>query len=259
MKIIMIKICAVVIAVAAATSAPFAQTHVQQLGFNAPDGDRITGFIYQSTDTKKDAPMAVLMHGLTGSSLYWLAADNMMQGDEITAELLERGYRVLALDARAHGARRGGNRPMEMVKAARGGDSEAYQAMITNTVEDYVFLLDRMLKNFDKTDHILVVGYSMGAQMGTLLAASDDRVTHLVTMVPPAVRNVMPVAPISFAPEVKIPWLLLTADNDEYSTKAQNAELIAAAGKTPTNVSFDSRHLLPETYVQSVEKWLDAL
>ena len=215
-----------------------AQTFVQQLGYDALDGDRITGFVYQTRDTAKDAPLAVLMHGLTGSSLYWLAADNFAHGDDVTAMLLARGYRVVALDARGHGARRGSKKPMELVQAARKGDSAAYQKMITETVGDYKFLLDKVINNFENTKQILVVGYSMGAQMGTLLTAQDKRVTHLATMVPPAVRNVPEVSPVTFAPDVQVPWLLMTAGRDQFSTPEQNAELAAVAGQKPTTVTF---------------------
>lgn len=251
------KMLIAIVAVAVTSSTSFAGTYVQQFGYDAPDGNRITGFIYQSTETKKNAPLAVLMHGLMGSSLYWLAHDNLMFGDDVTAELIERGYRIVALDARAHGARIVDRKPIEYVMAARKGDNEAYKAMILNTVKDYRLLLDKTLKTFPDTSQIVVVGYSMGAQMGTLLAAQDTRVTHLVTMVPPAVRNVPEVSPIKFAPDVSIPWLLITADRDEYSSKRQNAELIEAAGRAPENHAFDSKHMLPGAYVETVEAWLD--
>lgn len=245
------------IAVATATTASIAGTYVQQFGYDAPDGNRITGFVYQSDETRKDAPLAVLMHGLMGSSLYWLAEDNLMYGDDVTSELIKRGFRVVALDARAHGARIVDEKPIAYVKAARRGDSEAYEAMIKDTVKDYRFLLDRVLKNYSKTETVLVVGYSMGAQMGTMLAAEDARVTHLVTMVPPAVRNVPAVSPIRFAPQVNVPWLLITAEDDEYSSQKQNEELIASAGRKPDTVSFDSKHVLPAAYVDAVEGWID--
>lgn len=257
MKNNLLKSVFVALAIIASSAPGWAQTFVQQLGYDAPDGDRITGFVYQSKDTAKDAPVAVLMHGLMGSSLYWLAADNLAYGDDVTAMLLARGYRIVALDAREHGARRGDEKPMALVKAARRGDTEAYQKMIKDTVGDYGFLLDRIMKNFKNARHVLVVGYSMGAQMGTMLAAQDERVTHLVTMVPPAVRNVRDVSPIKFAPDVQVPWLLLTSTKDEFSTPEQNAELIAAAGQTATNVSFESGHALPQSYVASIASWLD--
>lgn len=259
MKLTMIKTFALFLAITTATTAGLATTFVQQFGYDAPDGNRITGFIYQSAETPKDAPLAVLMHGLMGSSLYWLANDNGMHGDDITAELIERGYRVLALDARFHGARIVDVKPIEHVKNARKGDSAGYEAMILQTVADYRFILDRTFKNYPDTSRVLVVGYSMGAQMATLLAAEDARVTHLVTMVPPAVHNVPAVSPVSHAPKVTVPWLLLMANKDEYSTKSQNADLVAAAGRKPDVHYFDSKHVLPDTYVGTVESWLDQI
>ncbi len=259
MKPIMIKIAALLAAITAATASCFAGTHVQQFGYDAPDGNRITGFIHQSQETPNDAPLAVLMHGLMGSSLYWLADDNMMEGDDVTAALIDRGYRVLALDARLHGGRIVDVKPIAHVKDARKGKTAAYEAMILNTVADYRFMLDKLLDKFSGTPRVMVVGYSMGAQMGTLLAAQDKRVTHLVTMVPPAVRNVPAVSPVSFAPDVTVPWLLLMAENDQYSTRGQNGDLVAAAGRPPQTRYFDSKHVLPGSYVSVVESWLDQI
>jgi predicted alpha/beta-fold hydrolase len=82
------------------------QNDIQQLTFEASDGNRITGFIYQKRQTPEEAPLAFLMHGLTGSSLHWLAPGNLSYGDQITAYLVNSGYRVIALDARAHGVRK---------------------------------------------------------------------------------------------------------------------------------------------------------
>lgn len=259
MKPIMIKIVALLVAITAATASCLAGTYVQQFGYDAPDGNRVTGFIYQSEETAKDAPLAVLMHGLMGSSLYWLADDNLMYGDEVTSALIDRGYRVLALDARFHGARIVDVKPIKHVQNARKGDAAAYEAMILNTVADYRFMLDKLLDKYAGIPRVVVVGYSMGAQMGTLLAAHDKRVTHLVTMVPPAVRNVPAVSPVTFAPKVTVPWLLLMAEKDQYSTRAQNDDLVAAAGRKPETRYFDSKHVLPGSYVGMVESWLDQI
>ena len=73
----------------------FAQTIVQQLALEAPDGNRITGFIYQTIKIEKDAPLARLMHGMTGSSLDWLADNHVGYTDLITRDLISKGYRVL--------------------------------------------------------------------------------------------------------------------------------------------------------------------
>lgn len=253
----LIKSLTVAAAITAASTASWAGTFVQQLGWDAPDGSRITGFAYESENTKKDAPVAILMHGMMGSSLYWLAEDNLAYGDVLTSELIERGYRVLALDARRHGARRHGDKPMKILKKAKRGKPDEYLAMINDTVKDYQFLLGKIEKNFKKATDVVVIGYSMGAQMGTLLAAQDDRVTKLVTLVPPAAKNVPSVAPVKFASGVEVPWLLITAKKDEYSTKKQTQALLDAAGPKMTNVSFEGGHALPRSYVDTVTNWLD--
>lgn len=234
-----------------------AATRVDPLVFKATDGERVVGFTLISRETKEDAPIAVLMHPMAATNLYWLAKDNLMSGDKLTADLIDRGYRVVALEARGHGARMGDMSPMEFLSNAREGDGIAYKAMIRGTIKDYQLMLDTMLEKHPEATGVLAMGYSMGAQMATLLAAQDKRVTHLVTMVPPSVTNVPELAPIKFAPEVTIPWLLLTADRDQFATREQNAALADAAGRKPETVSFDSKHRLPGVYVNAVFNWLN--
>lgn len=253
------KLLAVFVAAILGANASFANTRVDPVILEAVDGERIIGFTYISRHTKEDAPIAVLMHPMAASNLYWLAGDNPMSGDDLTADLLARGYRIVALDARGHGSRTGDKSPMAFLQNAREGDGKAYRAMITGTIEDYKLLLDTMLEKHPEAKGVLAMGYSMGAQMATLFAAQDKRVTHLVTMVPPAVTNVPELAPIKFAPSVTIPWLLLTADKDQFATKEQNTALANAAGTTPEVRTFDSKHLLPGDYVNSVSNWLNGL
>ncbi len=255
-----IKTLTLIIGFLAISQASTAQTHVQQLALEGHDGDRITGFIYQHANTKKDAPIALLMHGLMGSSLHWLAEGNMSYGDDLTDMLISKGYRVLALDARAHGARKKGQKPYERVKGARAGNPEAYIEMIENTVQDYNTVLERMLtRNFKETSHVLAVGYSMGAQMGVLLSAKNDKVTHLVTMVPPAVKNVPAVSPGNFADKVSVPWLLITASDDQFSKPEDNQHLVDVAGKSLTNIELKSGHALPKKYLAEVANWVEAI
>lgn len=233
-----------------------AQTRILQLAYEAEDGAPVTGFFYRDAETPDDAPVALLLHGLNGSTLQWLATDNRSYGDELALMLLQRGYRVAALDARAHGARPEGADPIARVMAAREGDTETYREMITETIGDYRQLLDLMNEEAGGPTNVLVVGYSMGAQMATLLAAEDPRVTHVVTLVPPAVANVPEVAPLTAASRVDRPWLLITATNDVFATPEQNAALARSGREVVTQVSFESRHRLPETYIGIIEAWL---
>ncbi len=234
----------------------FARTDIQQLAMEAKDGNRITGFLYQDERIEKDAPLAILMHGMTGSSLYWLADGNVTFGDDLANDLVNKGYRVVALDARAHGARKDGIKPLERLKALKSGNPKAYLAMINGTIRDYDVLLNKVTSKFGKPQHIMVVGYSMGAQMAVLFAAKHKEVTHLITMVPPAAKDASVVAPISHASKVKAQWLLLTASRDQFSTKADNDALAKAAGGKLTHAIFGSRHILPRAYLSAVSNWM---
>jgi dienelactone hydrolase len=237
-------------------TAAFARTKVQPLALEAKDGNRITGLIMQDANAVKDAPLAILMHGMTGSSLHWLVKDNNSQGDDLTSDLVQRGYRVVALDARSHGVRKDDLPPMKRVEHLRAGQSEAYLAMINGTLNDYDVLLEEVKSHYGQPRHILVMGYSMGAQMAVLFAAKHKEVSHIVTMVPPAVKDAPSVAPVTHAHKVRANWLLLTASRDQFSTRADRDALVKAAGDKMHRVEYDSPHMLPQNYVDAVINWV---
>ncbi len=149
-------------------------------------------------------------------------------------------------------------KPIARVKGARKGKSGPYQEMITNTVLDYNVLVAKVVKNFNTPEHVLVIGYSMGAQMGVLFSAQSDDVTYLATMVPPAVKNVPAVAPINHVSKIKVPWLLMTSNKDQFSTKKQNTKLAASSSGPVKHVTFDSGHALPKEYVSTIEEWMNS-
>ncbi len=237
-------------------TAAFAHTRIQQLALEADDGNRITGFVLQDANAAKDAPLAILMHGMTGSSLHWLAEDNATGGDDLSGDLVERGYRVVALDARSHGVRADDMPPIQRLESLRAGQSEAYLAMINGTLNDYDVLLEEVKRRFGQPRHILVMGYSMGAQMSVLFAAKHEEVSHIITMVPPAVTDAPSVAPVNHAHKVQANWLLLTASRDQFASLADNDALAKAAGDNIHRVEFDSPHMLPRNYVDIVINWI---
>lgn len=252
----MIMMMAVVTTGLFGNTAGFAQTRVKQLALEAPDRNRITGFILQDANAAKDAPLAILMHGMTGSSLQWLVKDNATGGDDVSGDLVKRGYRVVALDARSHGVRTDNMPPIQRLEKLRAGQPEAYLAMINGTLGDYDVLLADVKRQFGQPKSILVIGFSMGAQMAVLFAAKHGEVRHIVTMVPPAATDAPSVAPVTHAHKVQANWLLLTASRDQFSTRADSDALVKAAGDKMHRVEYDSPHMLPQSYVDKVIDWI---
>jgi dienelactone hydrolase len=112
---------------------------------------------------------------------------------------------------------------------------------------------------FKEAKRRVVVGYSMGAQMAILLSARNTHISHLITMVPPAVKNVLAVSPSEFAEKVTVPWLLILASEDQFSTAEDNQILIRKAPTSMEHKTFDSGHLLPSEYVIEVTNWIDKI
>jgi alpha/beta superfamily hydrolase len=141
--------------------------------------------------------------------------------------------------------------------AARSGNADDYTQMIQATVNDYDQVITQLATvKFNKAKHKVVIGYSMGAQMGIILSAQNEHVSHLITMVPPAVKNVPVVSPIAFVEKVAIPWLLILASDDQFSTPEDNKNLVANASKLMEHKTFSSGHMLPSDYVTEVTHWL---
>ena len=242
-----------------ATSVAHASSPSAPMEVRAEDGERIPVLVLEPEGGKANPPVAVLLHGLTRSKEDWLSDTEPTFGGALTEHLRSAGYRVYLMDARRHGERATPDaKPGALAKRARAGDIGPYQAMIVDTVRDAQALLAKVLATGKKPPKVLVAGYSMGAQVGLLLASREPRVTHLVTMVPPHVDPVQgDAAPVNRMDKVHQSWLLLTANRDQFSTEENNQKLFEAApSKRKTRRTFDSGHALPREYLDEVRRWL---
>jgi len=141
-------LAASVLMIGLGTTNGLAQTKTYQFAIEATDGNRITGFLLQDAKVEKDAPLAILMHGIGGTTLHWLAEDNVTGGDDITADLVKRGYRVVGLDARSHGVRKDDIHPLKRLEELRANRPDPYLAMINGTMGDYDALLEDVKGKF---------------------------------------------------------------------------------------------------------------
>lgn len=235
------------------------------------DGELLHGrIVYPGDPAQASRPFPVLvgMHAMGRSHLrWWQEALNgrptIEQTHRITQMALQQGYAVVAIDARAHGQRRHPGQTHAAQRALRDmewfGRRQAYEQMIIDTVRDHRVLLDWLVAQPQlDAGRIKAAGYSMGAQGALLLAGLDERVQAVAAMVPPHLGdNVAVVAPISLIGGLqgKRIWLL-TGDLDDHASAQQNQALFdAIPSQDKKHLRFDSGHLLPTDYVESLSDW----
>jgi len=233
------------------------------------DGNPLSGrLLYPGKPAAADGPWPVLigMHAMGRSHYRWWHGEHKggatpEHTHRITELALQRGYAVLAVDARNHGVRKDPERNVLQVMddLHLWGKREPYERMIVDTVRDYRLLLDwvETQPHLDSR-RIRVAGYSMGAQMALLLGGMDERIGAVLAIVPPhlddTVAIVAPRNAVIGLADRKV-WLL-SADDDEYASPSQNLSLFEAL---PTNdkrhIRFAGGHLLPAGYPDSLDGW----
>lgn len=190
---------------------------------------------------------------------WWLAEykgrPTLTGSHRIREMAIAAGYAVVTIDNRYTDTRKDPDRSIDAIMSDLHvfGDRTDYEQMIHGTVMDLRLLLDKLaLQPELDMQRVTAMGYSMGGQVGLLLAAVDARVRRLIAVVPPWLDNrTAKVSPRNAAPLIaNIPVLLITANDDEYASVAQNAELFQAiASPDKQHVRIDAGHLLPADYV----------
>lgn len=234
------------------------------------DGENVNGQLHLPVDIKhiaKPIPVLIGMHAMGRSHERWFQ-DNIggrktvENTHKITELALKKGYAVVAIDARKHGKRKDPKQSVNNIISDmhRWGKREPYENMLVDTVKDLRVLIDCLQSRpeFDNTK-IQIAGYSMGAHIGLLLAAVDPRVSKVAAIAPPfAGGKTAIVSPKNIMPNLaQCEFWLFSSNNDEYASKNENKLLFAALpGYDKRHFTFDSNHILPESYVDNLKMWL---
>ena len=247
------------------------EAHSVDFRMRSFDGALFGGrIVYPSDPAQATRPFPVLigLHAMGRSHVRWWNAEfngrpTIEQTHRLTQMALAQGYAVVAIDARGHGQRRPLGQPPPAQLAMRAmhwfGRRHAYEQMIIDTVRDHRVLLDWVAAqpHLDAT-RITAAGYSMGAHVALLLAGLDDRVHAVAAIVPPHLGdNVAAVAPRNLIAglEGKRVWLL-TGDDDDHASPTQNQALFESIPtEDKKHLRFESGHLLPSDYVETLEDW----
>jgi len=233
-----------------------------EIRFTSDDGQMVNGLIAYPKNKTKPTKLALALHPMGIDQQFWWSEKSPLDAQKMTAHLLEQGYTVISLDARQHGERgREGFGPRELIARAHSTEPRLYIETIIGTVRDYRIALNWAEQEFTP-DQVLVVGYSMGAQMSLLLASFEPSVKAVVAMVPPYVgSDTSPVAPrihVNKISDAKVLWL--AGIKDRHSDQKQTQETfdqIASSDKVLT--WFDAGHRLPAEYLESALSFIDSL
>jgi uncharacterized protein len=227
---------------------------LSHLSFNNHHGQRVTG-LFMRPKAEGRYPCVLLLHGAGGSK------DSMLA--RCGSELAARGIASLALDAARCGERADQPAP-ESLRRTAGWASRV-------TLVDYRMALD-YLKTRDDVDskRIGLAGYSMGSQMGAVLAAVDTRIGPVLLCVggdpirpyvlsaPDEQKENLEVAsPSNFIGYISPrPLLMLNGKEDNNITPDMTKRLWDAA-KEPREIRWaDCGHALPPEFIRQGLDWL---
>ena len=238
-----------------------------KIAFNSFDGALVNGQISYPNNNQTKHPVLVGVSPMGRNyNRWWLDSfkqrPTVSNVNKIASAALENGYAVVAIDARYHGSRKDPNRTLRSIMndLQYFGDKTTYEEMIVNTVKDYRVLLD-WLENQEMIDrdNLVMAGYSMGGQISLLTASVDHRIGKVVSIVPPFIDDTVALAApknlVSLLDNVEV--LFITADDDEYATEEQNLLILKQIGSSKKeHIVFESDHILPANYVNSVKDWL---
>lgn len=233
---------------------PHPSHRLSRLTFTKRGGQTLTG-LFMRPLAEGRYPCALLLHALS--------SDKAQITGHFGAPLADRGLATLALDAHLHGERRRDSderlSPLEYLNLAR------------ETVVEYRQALAYLESREDvDAERIGLLGYSLGAMMGCILAGVDERVRACCLMVGgdlvrgymervPAVlrRTLESVSPANFVGRIAPRPVYFLNGRWDSTVPAEAARLLhEAAGEPKEIVWADAGHLLPPDVARLGVEWL---
>jgi uncharacterized protein len=228
---------------------------VENVSFLGDCGTRIPALLMRPVGVERP-PCALVLHGLGGDK---------SQARIVAALLIPRGIAVMAIDAALHGDRR--EQGVELWDA--GATLGEREGPLMRTVVDNRRAIDYITTRDDiDSDRVVLVGLSMGAILGSVVAAVDDRIDAAALIVgggdwekilstsdhPMAARfraagiidgdTLASVDPVNFVGRISPrPVLLINGTEDEIIPRAAAEALHEAACEPMEIVWFDGGHI----------------
>lgn len=239
---------------------------VYEFTYTTFDGEQVKGQLSYPTKIQDKYPVLIGLHAMGRNyQRWWVDAiagkPTVTQVHQLTEMAQEKGYVVVAIDARHHGVRKVEEKSLKSImhKLWNLDETDDYIDMISKTTIDHRVLIDWVVQQpqFD-INNIHVAGYSMGGQISLLLAGVDKRVSNVLSIVPPNNDEELAlVAPTNIVHRLnKHKIWMVSANDDKYANKQQNSDLFdKIATKNKKHITIDSGHILPADYVTQVAEW----
>ena len=228
---------------------------VVHLRYRDAAGEVVPALLCTPKGKKGPFPVVIAVHGLTSNKAQVCA--------QVAPELVERGFAVLAADMPRHGERPGDPRSV----LDKSNPMQAF-ALFKQAVVDVRQLIDLAATRpeLDTRGGVVLVGYSMGSWINSVVGPADERVRAMVLMVggahdlPPAALMIPQLAAsdprLAIAHFVGKPLLMIGAKQDYVVTPDMCERLFAAAAEPKTMAWYDCRHLLTEDAYEDAAEWV---
>jgi dienelactone hydrolase len=248
------KTAAPVLAAAPVTPYTVESFNITRLRFRDLDDADVPALLVMPKDKKGPFPVVIALHGLRSNKGQVIA--------QVAPTLIKQGFAVLAPDMPLHGERPGDPAAIFDRKDLRALVNRARQAVM-----DVRLCIDvaEARPELDTKNGVILVGYSMGAIIDSVVGPADPRVKAMCLMVggtvelPPVMAMVPQIAALQ--PQLAIahfagPLLMLNAKADHVITQEMAQRLYAAAPDPKQQIWYESGHLLPENAYKECAQWV---
>jgi dienelactone hydrolase len=232
-----------------------ADYYVEHISFTNIKGESVPG-IFVRPKAEGTYPCVLLLHGLFSNK----ETMNRSFGRELAA----KGIASLALDANRHGERRKADAQPSIQPAV-------FAEMVRTTVVDYRQALDYLKTRKDvDSKSIGLLGYSMGAMMGSILSGVDERVKASVLCVggdpvkamvaglPENLRKEADfVSPSNYASHISPRPVMFINGKQDTVVNEQASKVLHEAAKDPKEIIWvEAGHILPAEATGKGIAWL---
>ncbi|MBN1983863.1 MAG: alpha/beta fold hydrolase [Chitinivibrionales bacterium] len=200
-------------------------------------------------------PVILAVHGLGSKKEEWFEKDDYTKGGNLTAELLGRGYAIVAVDLYAHGEAPGSESVTDHDTLLEGRWEEFFWGSVRR--------LSAVIEEIKHSPGIDVhrfgyIGYSIGTIFGFWLNNRMNLFKAMVLCVPPPFRE----DDDEYAPKnncsnlTEVPILMISGESDEYFSLEDSRWLYEQIpGTKKRMITYPSGHSLPIEYVAQALDW----